>query len=550
MSAYMLLLKTQLKLGITAFSSSFSGVSKNKFVKYLMLALILFAFAEIFGMYGLMIYFLTDAFIKAGQTVAFLTIVILMCQVITLFFGLFQVMGSLYYAKDTQFLASLPVKQSTVFASKLSVTMLYQLLVLLPFAAVPFVIVGIKTGAAVIFYLKALLVFIALPVLPLAIVSLLALVLMRITALAKHRDVITIVSSVVLVFAGIFASQWFSKMSIESKRDEILSRLLSGGMDLSEIYGTIFPPSIWASHAVMQSGLSSLGNMLLYLVSATILFAVILLLASKVYYRGVTAGLETANSSRKTKGGKLDTASHSAVNAIFVKEWRILLRIPIYALNGLTSVFIVPIMLIIMGSTGSNSSDPNFTMLMNTINQNAGISVSFIIAGVMCFFAGINPAASTVYSREGSAYGFLKSFPISETDIIKGKFLFSFSISASAIIFSSIALYFIFPIKIVYYIISLVLSLMASVILTVVNIYVDYRRPKLDWVNFQQAIKQNFNSVLGMLFSAAIIIVYGFIVYGLLKLPINQIVSCIIVFLLLTAGCIYSVRFLFKQKTM
>ncbi|MCX7773474.1 MAG: hypothetical protein N2376_10230, partial [Clostridia bacterium] len=67
----------------------------------------------------------------------------------------------------------------------------------------------------------------------------------------------------------------------------------------------------------------------------------------------------------------------------------------------------------------------------------------------------------------------------------------------------------------------IVLCALGLIPISVVNIYIDLRKPKLEWNNAQEAIKQNANVIVGMLLGFLIMAVYGVIAYLITTLNLN-----------------------------
>jgi len=544
MKHFAILLKTQLKLSLIGMVGEFTGGSKKKISRIAIAVLIILAFAELFGMYLWLIFSFSDLLISAGQPDVFLTIVFLFCMLITLFFGLFQVIGNLYFAKDAQFLSSLPIKQYTVFAVKLTLTLIYELITLLPFALGALIIFGIKTSANLWFYLKSIPIIFTLPIIPMLISTLFAMFFMRFTALSKYRDFLTIVGSILLFVAIMYANQKINYMFLSSKTEEIMSGLLKGSINLSDIIGSVFPPVILATKAILNTGMSWMPSMIIYLLSTAVFVFIIILLSTKVYYKGLTAQNETAQPLGKAKR-PIRGKQQGIITSVFIKEWRMLLRIPVYAINGLTSVFILPIMIFIMA--GNNSiQEANIGQILNMLKDGKDMLSVLIITAMFSFIVGINPAASTVYSREGENYYFLKSLPISQRQLLTGKLLFSISIDILAIILTAATLYYFLPLAVWNYIGAIILSLLISIATSALNIAVDFKNPKLEWTSHQQAIKQNFNSLIGMLLSLALLIVLGFISAFLYQKIENQIILLITILTLFTIITAALVALLYK----
>ncbi len=96
--------------------------------------------------------------------------------------------------------------------------------------------------------------------------------------------------------------------------------------------GARFPPSIWATKA-LAGGFSASGllNLALFAGASLLLFAAILLLAEKLFYRGLVGLAEVSGRRRLLSRAQMSqriSSGRNPVRAIFAREWRIMNRTP------------------------------------------------------------------------------------------------------------------------------------------------------------------------------------------------------------------------------
>ncbi|UKI13800.1 MAG: hypothetical protein L6V85_06365 [Clostridiales bacterium] len=116
----------------------------------------------------------------------------------------------MFFSKDNEFLSSLPVRPEAVFSAKLTVVYLNDLIVgsvfLIPLL-VSYVVGVIQGGAALPLYFFIFMIPVAMltiPVVPLAIISVLSFPMVKIVSYFKNKAIVTLVLSVVM-FLGFFA---------------------------------------------------------------------------------------------------------------------------------------------------------------------------------------------------------------------------------------------------------------------------------------------------------------------------------------------------------
>jgi ABC-2 type transport system permease protein len=202
------------------------------------------------------------------------------------------------------------------------------------------------------------------------------------------------------------------------------------------------------------------------------------------------------------------------VIAIFMREFRILNRTPVFLLNGVLVVVILPAFFILTTMTGSR---PPAADIHKMIASGNSLGIILILALFMIVCGSLNGTASSTFSREGAQFWISRVIPVSPRDQATAKFFHSYLIGALGIIAALIAVVVFFPLSPFRIAAATGLALVAAVLLTAVGMIIDLARPLLDWTNPQKAIKQNLNVLLAMFADAGIIAAAYFGIRGLIK---------------------------------
>lgn len=474
--------------------------------------IILIALAEVIGIYTFMMFQLYKSALIINTPQVVLTMAAVVSGIIVLIFGIFYILSTVFLAKDTELLASLPISQGNIFLSKFILVLLgeypFAFFLMMP----PVIIYGIGQKMGAIYYILAVICTLFIPLVPLVISALLSLLLMNIVSRSRHRDMITIIGSIILL-VGIVLGQNYFLSRVPENQQEFLTGLLQSSNAIIEFMGRAFPPAIWITKTLSGTVPEALINLVYLILISTAAFGLVYLLASFIYQRGATAQFETGISTGKTK---LSYKSSSQILTIFKIEWLTLLRTPIYALNSLVMVFMAPLMMMLPMFGGNLANDPDIQFVYQLIeNSELTSALVLIVAGLITLFALINPAVSSTFSREGKNYWILKNIPVKPEVQVYGKLLAGYSISFIAAILSASMAMLSFKISMVSTIMIVVLSTAALIPISAVGIYIDLIRPKLVWNNPQEAIKQNLNVVIAMLLGFVLVTIFGFIGYFL-----------------------------------
>ena len=172
-----------------------------------------------------------------------------------LFFGIFYILGALFLARDTEFLASLPLKQNSIFLSKFILVLLGEYPIALFLMLPPVIIYGAGAQKGILYYITALICILFLPIVPLIISSLLSLCLMHIVSRSKRRDLIIIVGSIILFLAHLWGRIFFCPGCPRAERKwSFFSRSCKGATGWLNGREAIFPPSVWITSSLPYRG--------------------------------------------------------------------------------------------------------------------------------------------------------------------------------------------------------------------------------------------------------------------------------------------------------
>ncbi|MEN6314235.1 MAG: hypothetical protein ABFD25_08325 [Clostridiaceae bacterium] len=508
--------------GISALKYRFTREKKKLWEPILIAVVIVISLLPLLTMYTLMMSGIFAAGTVLNQPEIVLTIAFLFTQLVILFFGIFYIMGMFYFSQDLESLVPLPLKPYEVVGGKFAVVMVNEYLTALPILLPPLIIYGTGTGQGLFFWIKSLLLIIVSPIIPLAAAALIIMILMRFINFRRYKDLFAIIGGFAAIFLGVGISMFSQNLSRAGEPD-FFNNLVLSQSGLIELIGSRFPPSIWATKGLSEGGFAGLGYLILFFAVSVLLFLLLLWLSNALFYKALLAGQEVTRRKRMMTGEQLNRQYRkvtSPVSAIMAREWKILFRTPIYALNGLAGTLMGPTMVLVMFF--AQGSDKDATQLFEAIN-NPEAAPYIILAGLglMLFTAGMNLVASTSLSREGKTFWITKLVPVSAKQQVTAKFLMSYIISAIGIIITGVIMWVFMKVQPLWVLSSILVGMLGSVSMVALNLLLDVFHPKLIWNSEQEAMKQNMNGGIGMLLSLLILIILGVVVFVMLavKLP-------------------------------
>ena len=518
-----------------------------------------------------------------GQERALLSLGMLAGQFLILIFGIFYVVSAFYFSRDLEMLIPLPLRPGEVMASKFAVIAVNEYLtvaaVVLPIVITYGVLAGSGSGAGagVGYWVNAALVYAALPVIPLAIVSVAVVVMMRFVNIGRKKDALILIGSVLLIVAVLAAQIALGKSAGGAGVGGAGAGFGDGGGALTDAsavaaffaspdsllnrVGAFFPPGIWATKAV-AGGFSAEGLTYLALllgVSAG-LFAAMVVLAEKLFYRGLVGLGETTGKRRRLTRDEMSrrvTSGRRAVAAIFGREWKIMNRTPIFLLNGVLVVVLFPAIFVLMATIESGGSvrggsweggDP--MVLLKVMTSANPLVVMLATALFMTLCGSLNGTSSSAFSREGAQFWISRVIPVAPREQAAAKFMHSYLVAMLGVVTAGGVGAAVLHIRAAHLAVAAGLALVAGVLLTAVGMIIDLARPLLDWANPQKAIKQNLNVLLGMLADVGILTAVFFGVKALMKagLGTGAVLGVVFAALTLLAAASYAALLRFADK--
>jgi ABC-2 type transport system permease protein len=483
-----------------------------------------------------------------GQEQAILTFGLLAGQLLILLFGLYYVVSAFYFSKDLEMLIPLPLKPYEVMMSKFIVILVNEYLSVLAIIAPVLIYFGILAKSGLSYWMDAVVVYFFLPVIPLAIVSLLVVGMMRVVNFSRKKDALIIVGSLILIAAALSLQFFINKSPRSESNPEAIVRFFASPDSLIKRVGAGFPPSIWATKALV-GGFSSPGllNLLIFVGTSLAMFCGIVVMAERLFYRGLIGIGEISGRSKilsPARMSRLVSSGRRPVQAIFRREWRIMNRTPVFLLNGVLTAILFPVIFIIMAKAGGGD---NTFILMRGLSAAKPLYVILAAAAFLIICGCLSGTSSSTFSREGSQFWMSKVIPVSPREQAIAKFLHSYVIALLGIGAGSVALLAVFRLRASFYFAAVAFALIGAVALTTVGMIIDLARPLLKWTNPQKAIKQNLNVLLAVFADLGILAVLAFLIIFLAKSGVSGSAVLFIVFAAVVLLSLFSCLLLLRM---
>ncbi|HHT65871.1 MAG: putative ABC transporter permease subunit [Caldicoprobacterales bacterium] len=489
---------------------------------------------------------LLGVLVQIGQEGIILSWGIAINSAIVFLFGIFYVVSTFYFSSDVEFLLPMPLKPRQILGAKFLVVTIYEYFTTAISFLPVWITYGIYMGCGLLYYIYGLVVFLLMPITPLAAASLIIMVIMRFTNLSKHKDAVKVLGGMVGVFFGVGLNLVIQNVMGSMSQEQIMELVQKGNNSLMILTSGVFPTARWGAEALINySQLSGLFSFLLYAGFSLLIYFALLWLGQLIYLPGVVGLSETG--SRRTKVNKQalekTTVKGSVVRTYTLVELRLLFRTPIYFINCVSINFLWPVFLVfplLFQSQQLNQIQQISEMLNRPESQGMVLAGSFALA---LFMGATNGTTSTSISREGQELFVKKYLPISYRQQLTAKVLSGFVLGLVSILIMVLFAVFIFKLSFWMGLLILAAAWLPVLLTCLTGLLIDLHNPKLDWDSEQKAVKQNVNLLYNML--AAVI--PGVLTFVVLAFSPNLLVTFIALTALYGLLCYIMARLLYTK---
>ncbi len=477
-------MKKFLLLTSASFSSALSSVatksSKKKITTYLLfafLAIYLCAFSG-FSTYGL--YWLLS---PSNLQELIPVLIFAGASLVSLFMTVISGNVFLFKPKDVQTLFALPVSKTAIVSSKVFGLYLYSL-VYSAIICIPSCFVYLALNSADIAdYFMVVPVALFVPLLPLAVGALTSYLVGLVSSRLKHKNIFTIILSVGVFVAYIYLTQ---------NSEGIFDYLLQNGGVISDAINKWYFPVSWATKA--------LGSDVLYLLLFALLnllpFVIVVPIISTRYVK-ITSAYSQAHKNENYV--YVSENKSSKFFACFKKEFKRLFSSANYFLNTCTGSLILIVFAIMFFSNGIFDSAA-------LADEELQAFIPMIICLTSVFSCTMTSTTSCSISIEGKALWIYKTAPIDTMTIFNAKLMLNIVINVPLMAVYVIIMSVFARLSFLQALVCLVLPLSCIIYASIIGLIINLAKPKLDWTNEVQVIKQSASVGLTLLESFCFII--------------------------------------------
>ena len=430
-------------------------------------------------MVAVLMAFLASSLKSIADLSALLTSVLFATQMMVLFLSMASMFSTLYDAKDTPFLQSLPIKPTGVFFAKFALVYVNALkLSVVAFLPVAYAVtITFNVANHTMFYGAyplILLVTLVAPVLPLFVAVLFSMPIAYIGSYFKGKptlkSVLTIIFYVILMCAYMVVVYFMNTKGFGQEGEVEISQ---GA--LSSLYGVaraIYPDKVLVDFCY---GINVGKNFGISAACVVGMLAVMILLAMAFYKRINVKKSETAVQSSSSK---TTLKQENIVISLVKRDFKSIIRNSTLAMTSLANSLMAPIVIVVMYFI-TGFKEGNGESMSSLMSEMMGIG--YVVMYSMIFLAGANLVASLAYTREGKSFFATKSLPIKPIDSIKSKVLLATIVPAVIMIPIMLISLLLFKIGIVSTLLIGVDTMLMVVGINCLNVLFDMKKGNQHW---------------------------------------------------------------------
>lgn len=447
------------------------------------------------------------------------------CSMITLFFTFVKTNGFLFAFKDYDIVMALPVSTKTIITAKFLYmyinNLIFSLCVMIPMC----IGYAIWSRPGLLVYIIWFAVTCFTPLIPMSIAATVAAMITAIGSRFRFKVFVQVVLSLLVIVAVSSLNFIFRGAG---SNEEFFRKMGNLGEMMQSSIHKIYPVSILFDHAVSKENLMYAVG---FLGISLVVYIIFVILVS-VKYKAINTTLMTTSSRSNYKIGKMK--ERSVIKALVYKEMKRFTSSVTYLMNvgiGMILAVIGSVVCLVIGVDKVLES-----MELGSLQQGFYYAIPFVLATPLTMTC----TTCVSWSLEGKNLWILKSLPMDESTIFKGKMIFNLVLLTPASIFCNICLILALKVDGLLAILYVITSFATIAFSTTFGMLAGKKFPNFEWKNEVEVIKQGGASMLGIFVNMLLQIVLVVAGFWLSMRIDGRIILCVIAIVLFgISGILY-----------
>ena len=407
--------------------------------------------------------------------------------------SVFTTQSKLYEAKDNELLLSMPIPSRLILLSRLlglfGQALVFELLVLLPAAAVYIVNFGMGLSQIIIYILICLL----LPLFTLGLSCILGWLTALASSRMRNKSLVSMILSI-----GFLCLYFYAYSKINTYLQLILVN--------SEAVGATVKKALYPLYQMGMAAAGSWTSLLIFAALVLVFFALIYLLLSVSFIRIATGKRGAAKIKYSEKPMKRSSQGAALLKKEALRFW----SSPTYMMNcSLGSI------MMLIGTLVLVVKLDDFRPILAQIPA-LDAALPLLAAGAIALIGSMNVVTAPSISLEGKTLWLTQSLPVSGWQVLKSKLTLHMLITAFPAFVCMLVLAVVLKVDPVSTLLLLVFSVIYVLLCAALGLMINLKLPNLNWTNETVAVKQSASVIVAMLanWGIAFLLIIGYIFLG------------------------------------
>lgn len=410
------------------------------------------------------------------------------------FGSVFNTYAGLYLPKDNDLLLAMPIPVSALVGARLFgvylMGLLYSAVVILPAVIVYWVTTGVTLPAV----LGGLLITLLISVFVLTISCVLGWIVAKISLKLKHKSLITVFISLVVI--GVYYFAYF-------KAQGLIWNLLAN----ATVYGARIKGAAYPVYLFGIVGVGDVRASVIVSAAVAVLFGLMWKLLSHSFLQIATSTGKVVHREYREMSSR-----HRGIDAALLgREFSRFTASPSYMLNCGLGTFLMPLGAIVVLWKGGKL----FGVLDAMFAETAG-SIPLLMCVMLCGLASMNIMTAPSVSLEGKSLWLLQSLPVEPWRIFQAKIRMQLLLTGLPLLLCIMCMEAVYPLHPVQLLMLLLFTGSYVLLMALAGMFLGVKMPTLTWTNEIMPIKQG-GPVIITLFGGFVYMILLFV--GFMLLP-------------------------------
>ncbi len=445
-------------------------------------------------------------------------------SILILVFTILKAGSMLFQIKNYEMLISLPISPMAIVVSRF-LNMYAGSLVLAVLAMLPAgIIYGVFVNASAAFYIIYVISIFLVPLVPLTTASVIGAAVTAVAARMKHKNALTIVTSMALII-GVLSLSFYPAFQAGEITEQQMTDFTSL---LSSQINNLYPLANLYTEAIVTGSPASFAGFAAVSVGIFAVFAGVV----QWKYASICAALITHAARKNYVLGKQHR--RSPIGAMYIKEMKRYFSSSIYVMNTAIGYIMMLLLGVAFLFVGRDK-----VMNAMEVAEAARDMAEKILPFILALMGMLGTTTISALSMEGKQWWIPKSLPVSTKVILDSKILVNLTLAVPSCAIAAVLCVAALGYQGMSSVWMLVIPLMYCVLASVMGMAINIKFPQFHWDNETSAVKQGTAILAGMVLEFIVVIAGVVPVFFVSGAAYHVLMGIIAIALLLMATVIY-----------